>query len=51
MNNYKHVSGEIPLVYYTDPINKFDIPTLLDSGASNHCFADISLFTSYTSFD
>ena len=51
INNHRHVSGEIPLVYYTDPINKFDIPILLDSGASNHCFADILLFISYTSFD
>jgi len=43
--------GKSPLVCCTDPTNKSSIPTLLDSGASNHCFVDMSLFTSYTLFD
>jgi len=34
-----------------DPINKSDIPTLLNSGASDHCFANITLFTSYIPFE
>ena len=45
------ISGEIPLACHIDPINKTAIPTLLDSGTSNHCFADLSLFTSYTPFE
>ena len=51
MNSHRHVSGEIPLVYHTNSINKSDIPTLLDSGTSNYYFANISLFMSYTPFD
>jgi len=43
--------GESPIVCHADPTNKSSIPTLLDSGASDHCFADMSLFTSYTLFD
>ena len=45
------ISGEIPLACHIDPINKTAIPTLLDSGTSDHCFADLSLFTSYTLFE
>ena len=51
IDGHRHVFGEIPLVCCTDPINKSDIPILLDSGGSDYCFADISLFTSYTIFD
>jgi len=47
----RNVSREIPLVYHMDPINKSDIPTLLNSGASDHCFANITLFTSYIPFE
>jgi len=46
-----NISREILLACHMDPINKTAIPTLLDSGASNHCFADLSLFTSYTLFE
>jgi len=45
-----NISGEIPLACYMDPINKTAIPTLLNSGTSDNCFADLLLFTSYTLF-
>ena len=45
------ISGEIPLACHMDPINKTTIPTLLDSSTSDYCFADLSLFTSYTPFE
>jgi len=51
VNSHRHVSGEISLVCCTNPINKSDIPILLNFGANNYCFADISLFMSYTLFD
>jgi len=47
----RNVSREIPLVCHVDPINKSDIPILLNSGASDHCFADITLFISYIPFE
>jgi len=46
-----NISGEIPLACCMDPINKTAIPTLLDSGTSDHYFADLLLFTSYTPFE
>ena len=51
VENLRNVSGEIPLVCHTNPINKSNIPMLLDSGASNYCFAGIILFISYISFE
>jgi len=45
------ISEEIPLACCMDSINKTAISTLLDSGASDYCFADLSLFTSYTPFE
>jgi len=45
------ISGEILLACHIDPINKTAIPILLDSGTSDHCFADLSLFTSYIPFE
>jgi len=51
MEGLNDISGEIPLAYHMDPINKTAIPILLDSGASDHCFADLLLFTSYTPFE
>jgi len=45
------ISREIPLACHIDSINKTAIPILLDSGASDYCFADLSLFTSYTPFE
>ena len=51
VESLRNVSGEILLVCYTDPINKSDISMLLDSGASDHCFANITLFTSYIPFE
>ena len=50
VESLRNVSGEILLVCYTDSINKSDISMLLDSGASDHCFANIILFTSYIPF-
>ena len=50
VESLRNVSGEILLVCYIDPINKSDISMLLDSGASDHCFANITLFTSYIPF-
>jgi len=50
VESLRNVSGEILLVCYIDPINKSDISMLLDSGASDHCFANIILFTSYIPF-
>jgi len=50
VEGFNNISGKIPLACHTDPINKTAIPTLLDSGTSDHCFADLSLFTSYISF-
>jgi len=47
----KGISAERPLVFCTDSDNKPDILMLLDSGASNHYFADLLLFTSYTPFN
>jgi len=44
-------SGEVPLVCHMEALNKTVISTLLDSGTSNHCFANLSLFTSYTPFE
>ena len=46
----RDISGELPLVCYTHTINKANTPTLLDSGASDHCFTNILLFTSYNPF-
>jgi len=44
-------SREVPLVCHMKALNKTVVPTLLDSGTSNHCFANLSLFTSYTPFE
>jgi len=51
VESLKGISAERPLVFHTDSDNKPDILTLLDSGASDHYFADLSLFTSYTPFN
>ena len=51
VESLKGTSAEMPLVFHTDFNNKPNILMLLDSGASDHCFADLSLFTSYTPFN
>ena len=51
VESLRNVSGEILLVCYIDLINKSDISMLLDSGASDHCFASITLFISYIPFE
>jgi len=51
VKSLKGISAERPLVFCTDSDNKPDILTLLDSGASDHYFADLLLFTSYTPFN
>jgi len=44
-------SGKVPLVCHMEALNKTIILILPHSGTSNHCFADLSLFTFYTSFE
>ena len=51
MESLKDISAERPLVFCTDSNNKPDILMLLDSGASNHYFVDLLLFTFYTPFN
>jgi len=51
VESLKGISAERPLVFCIDSNNKPDILMLLDSGASNHYFANLSLFTSYTPFN
>ena len=46
VESLKSISAERLLVFHTDFNNKPDILMLLDSGASNYYFADLSLFTS-----
>jgi len=48
MESNKGLPGERSLVLYTDFHNKQTIHTLIDSGASDHCFADKSFFISYS---
>jgi len=51
VENLSNASGEVLLVCHMEPLNKTVVPTLLDSGVSDHCFANLSLFTSYTPFE
>jgi len=51
VEDLNNISGEIPLACHMDPINKTAILTLLDSSISDHCFADLLLFTLYTPFE
>ena len=51
VESLKGISAEILLVLHIDSNNKSNILMLLDSGASDHYFANLSLFTSYTSFN
>ena len=51
VESLKGTSAETLLVLYIDSNNKSNILTLLDSGASDHYFANLSLFTSYTPFN
>jgi len=48
LESLNNISGEIPLACHMDPINKTAISTLLDSGASDHCFADLCHMTKNT---
>jgi len=47
----KGLSGEKSLVIHMDSINKYTIYTLIDSGASDYCFANKSLFILYFSLN
>jgi len=47
MESNKGLPGERSLVLHTDFHNKQTICTLINSGASDHCFADKSFFISY----
>jgi len=51
MESLKGISAETPLVCHADSNNKPVVLILLDSGASDHYFTDLSLFTSYTPFN
>jgi len=51
VESLKGISTETSLVLHTDSNNKSNILMLLDSGANDHYFADLSLFTSYTPFN
>jgi len=44
MESNKELPGERSLVLHTDFHNKQTIHTLIDSGVSDHCFADKSFF-------
>jgi len=48
MESNKGLPGERSLVLHTDFHNKQTIRTLIDSGTSDHCFADKSFFISYS---
>ena len=48
MKSNKELPGERSLVLHTDFHNKWTICTLIDSGASDYCFANKSLFISYS---
>jgi len=43
----RKMSSKYSVMFQATSSNKLDIPTLIDSGASNHCFADKTLFTTY----
>jgi len=51
VESLKGIFAERPLVFYTNSNNKPNILTLLDSGVSDHYFADLLLFISYTPFN
>jgi len=47
----KSWSGDDPIIFCTQIDNTSETLTLIDSGASEHCFADKSLFATYSILD
>jgi len=43
----REMSSKYLVMFQATSSNKLDIPILIDSGASDHCFADKTLFTTY----
>ena len=51
VESLKGISAEMSLVFHIDSNNKSNILMFLNSGTSDHYFANLSLFTSYTPFN